>query len=169
MVFAVHEEVLEKLLEQRHSEHCVIQIRAAAQGLLKVPQERERIRSVTLPRELKDALQLNDESAEVKAVQIGVQTGVAQVLVDVVVGEFLLRGEATPRQLRFLVVELGLALFECPVRHLSCPCHLDVLHLIADVRVFQGRRLFFLSITALLFELVSPLVPIHPVSHKISF
>lgn len=62
MVLAMHEQVLEQVVEELHCEHGVIQIRILAERLLEVPQERERVCRVDLFGKLEDTLQLDDEA-----------------------------------------------------------------------------------------------------------
>jgi len=108
VVLTVQQQVLEKLLEYTHGEHGVIQIGLLAESLLEVPQQGERVRSVDLLGKLKDALQLDDQSREVQAIQACAQTCITQMLVDIVVLQLLLRCEAAPRQLRFSCGVCGL-------------------------------------------------------------
>lgn len=63
----------------------VVEIRSLAKGLLEVSEQRKGICSVGILRELQHGLQLDHESREVETVQVGVQRGVTQVLVNVIV------------------------------------------------------------------------------------
>ena len=70
VVLAVEKQMLEKLLEQRHREHIVIQVGILAQRLLKVPHQGEAVGRIDLSGELKHGLQLYDQAGEVKSVQV---------------------------------------------------------------------------------------------------
>lgn len=90
--------MLDELGEEGDGEGRVVEVGGLSDRLLEAAQEGEGVAGV-VARELDHRLQLDDEAAEVQRVEVRVQRGVTQVLVDVGVVEFVSRGETVHRTL----------------------------------------------------------------------